>query len=363
MAAIEKAAVELGGVARRFGQRTALDDIDLTVAQGEFLALLGPSGCGKTTLLRLLAGFDAPDRGTIRIGGRLVAGPGTMVPAEDRGIGMVFQSYALWPHMTVRENVDYALRLRRLPAADRTRRADEALAAVGLTDRADARPETLSGGQRQRVALARCLAMAPALVLMDEPLANLDVHLRDALQAEFRRLHRQLGATVVYVTHDQAEAMALADRVAVMDHGRLQQVAPPRRLYAEPATGMVADFVGRGMVVPVEWRGGVGPGLCAADLWGHPVRLRAVDGQRTPSQAACLRAEALVLDPADGIPARIDRAVFEGAVTVLHCRPDADPGRLLRVAHRGAPPEEGAAVRIRVEDGWLMPPAGALAAE
>ncbi|MGO1078912.1 ABC transporter ATP-binding protein [Inquilinus sp. CA228] len=358
------AAVEIAGVVRRFGQRTAVDGVGLQVAQGEFLALLGPSGCGKTTLLRLLAGFDAPDSGTIRIGGRVVAGSGTMVPAEERGIGMVFQSYALWPHMTVRENVDYALRIRRLPAAERIRRSDQALAAVGLTDRAEARPETLSGGQRQRVALARCLAMAPALVLMDEPLANLDVHLRDALQAEFRRLHLQLGATVVYVTHDQAEAMALADRIAVMDHGKLQQVAPPRQLYAEPATAMVADFVGRGMVVPVTWHGGAGPGLCAAELWGHAVRLRS--GPGAPSQTACLRAEGLAVDPAEGIPARLDRAVFEGAVTILHCRPDADPGRVLRVAHRGPPPEEGAALRLRVEDGWLMPPAagtGAMAAE
>ncbi|WP_034852815.1 ABC transporter ATP-binding protein [Inquilinus limosus] len=360
------AAVEIEGVVRRFGHRTAVDGVELQVAQGEFLALLGPSGCGKTTLLRLLAGFDAPDAGTIRIGGRAVAGAGAMVPAEERGIGMVFQSYALWPHMTVRENVDYALRIRRLPAAERNRRAEQALAAVGLSDRAEARPDALSGGQRQRVALARCLAMAPSLVLMDEPLANLDVHLRDALQAEFRRLHRQLGATVVYVTHDQAEAMALADRIAVMDRGRLQQVAPPRRLYAEPATAMVADFVGRGMVVPVTWRGGAGPGLCAAELWGHAVRLRSGPGPRTPSQSACLRAEGLAVDPADGIPARLERAVFEGAVTILHCRPEADPARVLRVAHRGPPPEEGAALRLRVEDGWLMPAeagAGAMAAE
>jgi iron(III) transport system ATP-binding protein len=360
------AAVDIERVVRRFGQRAAVDGVDLAVAQGEFLALLGPSGCGKTTLLRLLAGFDAPDAGTIRIGGRAVAGAGAMVPAEERGIGMVFQSYALWPHMTVRENVGYALRIRRLPAAERIRRTDQALAAVGLSDRAEARPETLSGGQRQRVALARCLAMAPSLVLMDEPLANLDVHLRDALQAEFRRLHRQLGATVAYVTHDQAEAMALADRIAVMDHGRLQQVAPPRLLYAEPATAMVADFVGRGMVVPVAWHGGAGPGLCSAELWGHAVRLRTGPGARTPSQSACLRAEGLAVDPAEGIPARLDRAVFEGAVTILHCRPEADPARLLRVAHRGPPPEEGAALRLRVEDGWLMPPesgAGAMAAE
>jgi iron(III) transport system ATP-binding protein len=308
------AAVDIERVVRRFGPRTAVDGVDLAVARGEFLALLGPSGCGKTTLLRLLAGFDAPDAGTIRIGGRVVAGGGTMVPAEERGIGMVFQSYALWPHMTVRENVDYALRIRRLPAAERTRRTDQALAAVGLSDRAEGRPETLSGGQRQRVALARCLAMAPALVLMDEPLANLDVHLRDALQAEFRRLHRQLGA----------------------------------------------------MVVPVTWRGGAGPGLCAAELWGHEVRLRGGPGAHAPAQTACLRAEGLAVDPAEGIPARLDRAVFEGAVTILHCRPDADPGRVLRVVHRGPPPEEGSALRLRVEDGWLMPPesvTGAMAAE
>ncbi len=167
---------------------------------------------------------------------------------------MVFQSYALWPHMNVAENVAFALRVRRVPSAERKRRVTNALAMVGLEAMAKRRPHELSGGQRQRVALARCLAMRPAVVLLDEPLANLDVHLREAMQQEFARFHREIGATFIYVTHDQAEAMALADRVAVMDDGRVEQAAPPRVLYREPATEMVARFVGHGMVVPVEVR-------------------------------------------------------------------------------------------------------------
>jgi len=232
-------AVTLSAVTKRFAGKIAVDRVDLDVAAGEFMALLGPSGCGKTTLLRLLAGFEAPDAGTIKIGSRIVAQAGqATVPPEARGVGMVFQSYALWPHMNVRENVEYALKVRGMARDARNHRVERALTVVGLPDRAAAMPETLSGGQRQRVALARCIAMEPSVILMDEPLANLDVHLRDSLQAEFHRLHRELGATILYITHDQAEAMALADRVAVMHDGRIQQIAAPRRLYAEPATPM-----------------------------------------------------------------------------------------------------------------------------
>ncbi|HEY4162160.1 MAG TPA: ABC transporter ATP-binding protein [Dongiaceae bacterium] len=343
--------VSLKSVTKRFAGKSVVEDVDLEVSAGEFMALLGPSGCGKTTLLRLLAGFESPDQGIIKIGAREMArAGGPIVPAEERGVGMVFQSYALWPHMTVRENVEYALKVRKLPPQTRMQRVERALQVVGLPDRHDAMPETLSGGQRQRVALARCLAMEPAVILMDEPLANLDVHLRDSLQSEFHRLHRELGATILYITHDQGEAMALADRIAVMDHGRIQQVAAPRQLYSEPATAMVADFVGRGMVLPVT-DVAVRDGTVGARLWDMPVKLR---GSDRASGLACLRSEDLALTDT-GIAARIERAVFEGVTTMLHCRPAAAPGHLLRVAHRGSVPEEGSEVKIAVHDGWLLP--------
>jgi len=348
-------AVSLKSVSKHFGAKPAVAGVDLEVAAGEFVALLGPSGCGKTTLLRLLAGFEEPDAGVIAIGTREVARARQgSVPPEQRGVGMVFQSHALWPHMTVGENVEYALKIRKIPSDERQRQVERALATVGLADRRDSAPETLSGGERQRVALARCLAMEPAVVLMDEPLASLDVHLRDSMQAEFHRLHRTLGATIVYVTHDQSEAMALADRVAVLDQGRLQQVAQPRALYAEPATAMVADFVGRGMVVPLDAAVRGIDGSVEAQLWGERIYLRS--SRCAPSMQACLRPEGLILG-AEGIAAKVDRAVFEGASTILHCRVNRAPSVLLRVLHRAAPPAEGTPVKIAVSDGWLLPEA------
>ncbi|MFD2845553.1 ABC transporter ATP-binding protein [Paracoccus cavernae] len=224
--------LRLSNIGRSYGETKVLTGIDLEIAAGEFVAVLGPSGCGKTTLLRLVAGFDRPDEGTITLGDRLVAGGKVMVPPERRGIGIVFQNYALWPHMSVAENVGYALKVARLPGAEREARVARALGTVNLTAFAARRPADLSGGQRQRVALARCLAAGSDLVLLDEPLANLDVHLRATMEDEFRRFHRESGATLVYVTHDQSEAMAMADRIAVMDRGRLLQCASPESFIA-----------------------------------------------------------------------------------------------------------------------------------
>ncbi len=233
--------VELEGVRKRFGNAQVVDGIDLKVVAGERLALLGPSGCGKTTLLRMIAGLERPDGGAIRIGGELVAG-GAWVPPEARGLGMVFQSYAVWPHRTVRENVAYPLRLRRAPDADA--RADAALAKVKLGGFGERMPGTLSGGQQQRVAIARALAARPRVLLLDEPLSNLDAALREELGTEIAGLAREEGLTVVMVTHDQAEALALADRVAVMHAGRIAQIGAPHVLYDSPSTLQVARATG-----------------------------------------------------------------------------------------------------------------------
>ena len=238
------AAVTVHGLTKRFGDFTAVAGLDLEIADGEFLTLLGPSGCGKTTTLRCLAGLEEPSSGEISIGGRRVTGPGVFVPPEKRNAGMVFQSYALWPHMTARGNVGYPLKLARIPRPQATARVDELLASVGLDGRGDHLASQLSGGQQQRVALARAMANRPQLLLFDEPLSNLDAKLRSSMRAEIRRLHRATATTSVYVTHDQEEAMVLADRIVIMDAGRVQQVGTPRELYTRPANRFVADFMG-----------------------------------------------------------------------------------------------------------------------
>ena len=351
------AGLVLEGVSKRFGATRAVDAVDLAVEAGEFVAVLGPSGCGKTTLLRLVAGFETPEAGRIVLDGRVVAGAATFVPPEERRVGIVFQSYALWPHMDVAGNVGYALTVARLPAPERARRVAAALASVGLEGFDQRRPQELSGGQRQRVALARCLAMEPAMLLLDEPLANLDVHLRAAMIDEFRAAHARVGTTTLYITHDQAEAMALATRVAVMEAGRILQLAPPRTLYREPASASVGAFVGRGAIVPVEVLGADGDGRVRARLFGVGATLRAAPGQRPGPAQACLRPENLALadaDAPDTVRARIVGALYRGAHDELELAPDAAPATLLRVDSRN-PHAAGAAIGVRIDDGWVIP--------
>ena len=246
--------LEIQGVTKRFGAVTAVDRVDLTVADGELFTLLGPSGCGKTSLLRLLAGFYQPDAGTIRFGDRVVNG----LPPYERRIGMVFQNYALWPHMTVADNVSYGLRLRKLPPPEVRARLGEGLRKVNLTGFEARYPGQLSGGQQQRVALARALVLNPDILLLDEPLSNLDAKIRIQVRAEIRRLQQELRITTIYVTHDQEEALSLSDRVAVMRDGHVLQVGPPKELYERPRTRFVADFVGTNNLVPGEVQGGGG---------------------------------------------------------------------------------------------------------
>jgi multiple sugar transport system ATP-binding protein len=232
--------VAIRGVSKRFGDVTAVDDFTLEVADEEFLVLLGPSGCGKSTALRIIAGLEEPTAGTIEIGDRLV----NDVEAKDRDVAMVFQSYALYPHMTVRRNVEFPLKTRRVPTAERNRLVQEAAGILGLEDLLERKPAQLSGGQRQRVALARAIVRRPQAFLMDEPLSNLDAKLRVQTRAELVELRRRLRATIVYVTHDQVEAMTMGDRIAILDHGVLQQVGAPQGVYARPANLFVARFIG-----------------------------------------------------------------------------------------------------------------------
>ncbi len=232
--------IQIANLVKTFGALRAVDNVSLNIAPGELFFLLGPSGCGKTTLLRAIAGFHQPDSGTIRMGGRDI----THLPPYQRDTGMVFQSYALWPHMTLAENVAFGLDMRRIPGAESRRRVAAALERVHMADRAAARPNLLSGGQQQRVALARALVIEPQCLLLDEPLSNLDAKLRLEMRVEIRRICKQAGLTAVYVTHDQKEALSIADRLAVMRNGVIEQVGTPAEVYRQPANRFVAGFIG-----------------------------------------------------------------------------------------------------------------------
>lgn len=235
----------LRNVSRRFGSYTAVEDFNLTLQEGELVSLLGPSGCGKTTTLRMIAGFMSPSEGTIELDGKVISSAQSSLPPEKRQMSMIFQSYAIWPNMTVEENVAYGLKLRKVPADQAKRRVSEMLDVVQLGALRDRYPAELSGGQQQRVALARSIVVKPSVLLLDEPLSNLDANLREEMRFEIRRLHDEFKMTMVYVTHDQAEAMVTSDRIAVMNKGRVEQVDAPFQLYRHPKTRFVAGFIGR----------------------------------------------------------------------------------------------------------------------
>lgn len=238
--------VRIEHVFKRFGKVTAVNDFNLVVKDGEFVSILGPSGCGKTTTLRMIAGFERATEGEIYIGDACVSSSikGSFAPPEKRDIGMVFQSYAVWPHMTVEENVGYPLKIQKVEKEERARRVQEMLELVHLGEYSKRYPHQLSGGQQQRVALARALVAQPGLLLLDEPLSNLDAKLRESMRFEILSIQKKLGITVVYVTHDQGEAMAMSDRVVVMSKGVVQQIGAPHEIYVTPANKMVADFIG-----------------------------------------------------------------------------------------------------------------------
>ena len=307
--------VEFERVSKSFDGRTlVVRDLDLQIRKGEFLTLLGPSGSGKTTCLMMLAGFETPTSGAIRIDGR----PMHQVPPRRRGIGMVFQNYALFPHMTVGENLAFPLEVRGLDAERRRDRVRRALALVRLDGLEQRRPRQLSGGQQQRVAIARALVFEPDLVLMDEPLGALDRRLREELQYEIRRIHQDLGVTVLYVTHDQHEAMVLSDRVAVFRAGRIEQIASPEALYEEPTRSFVARFIGAnnrltGRVTAVN-----DEGICDVDVGGQVVRaLRIAPCAPGDATTLSIRPERVAVAPAAGLytnefEARIEDITFLG---------------------------------------------------
>lgn len=301
-----KPMVQIRGLRKDYGAFTALYDTDLVVPAGEFLTLLGPSGSGKTTLLNLIAGMASPSQGKITINGRDV----TDLPAEKRGIGMVFQNYALMPHMSVFENIAFPLQIRKMPRSEIRRRVEEVLEIIQLPHVAQRRPRELSGGQQQRISIARCIVYKPDLILMDEPLGALDKKLREQMQLEIRRIHRELGITMLYVTHDQEEALNMSDRIMLMNAGRVEQLGTPHELYFEPQTQFAADFIGASTLLDatvtgegqLTLRGGAG---CRAVL--H------VQAPLGSTGKLLLRPEALRLLPGDAAPA--GHNILRGRIT------------------------------------------------
>jgi spermidine/putrescine transport system ATP-binding protein len=334
--------VTLRGVTKTFGGRRAVDDVTLSIRRGEFFSLLGPSGCGKTTLMRMIAGFESYDSGVITLGGADMAG----IPPHKRDANMVFQSYALFPHLSVAENIAFGLRIAKTDDVDgRVRRA---LAKVNLAGYEKRSPATLSGGEQQRVALARAIVTGPRVLLLDEPLSALDLKLRKGLQEELRRLQRELAMTFVFVTHDQEEALAMSDRIAVMNQGRVEQVGTPEEIYERPATRFAAEFVGSG-----NFFEGTGD--------GRTVRTR--DGLSIESAASgevtlLVRPEKMRINGGSGLPARVEEVLYQGASMSIILKSgerrllveDANDGALARVRVG-----ETATVSWRPEDVLVLP--------
>jgi putative spermidine/putrescine transport system ATP-binding protein len=341
--------LRLEGVTRRFGGQDALVDLSLTIQQGEFIALLGPSGCGKSTALNCLAGLLPLTSGGIwRDDTRL-----DTIPPEKRGFGMVFQNYALFPHLSVRRNVAFGLQMHRVPRADIRRRTDEAIGMVHLNEHASKLPGQLSGGQQQRVAIARAIVLEPALVLMDEPLSNLDAKLRLEMRTEIRRLHQSLGLTTVYVTHDQEEALSMSDRLVVLREGRVQQIGTPEQLHARPANAHVADFMGFRNLLTLTAESVDGETVVVA---GPGLRLRGTAvGEVHPGDAvmAGIRPDDLRIDPlaADGVEATVEVVAFSGREFSVEARTATGVVLHLRTPVRAEPGEK---VTIGVDPGRLL---------
>ncbi len=288
--------VSIRGLHKRYGDVAAVDGLDLDVKPGELVALLGPSGCGKTTTLRVVAGFLSPDSGEVWVGDRCLSSPATVIPPERRRMGMIFQSYALWPHMTVAQNVAYGLRFNGVPRTEREGKVTEMLRVVQLAGYEQRYPGELSGGQQQRVAVARALVVEPEILLLDEPLSNLDASLREEMRFEIRRLHETFGITTLYVTHDQSEAMVISDRVAVLDQGRVAQIGTAEELFERPRTRFVAEFIGKTNLIE-------GTAERSDTFVRGPLRLRVFDANLTPGPVVLsIRPHQIALGPASLAP-------------------------------------------------------------
>jgi putative spermidine/putrescine transport system ATP-binding protein len=339
--------LELQGVVKRFGAHVAVDGASLRVEDGEIVALLGPSGCGKTTTLRLIAGFEALDAGDITVGGTDVV----RLPPFRRNIGLVFQDYALFPHKSVAGNVDYGMRQHSVASPERERRRAELLRLVRLEGLEARRPSALSGGQQQRVALARALAIAPRLLLLDEPLSNLDAKLREALRTELREILRAAGTTTLIVTHDQAEAIALADRIALMNKGCIEQVGTAREMYETPATRFVSEFIGQSLWFAGRYEADASMGRFVSD---DGLVFRVAPPERVAARyGLSIRPEHVHLQPRPGddnrFGATVERVDFLGAELMVACR--LDGGRSITVPIRSdddAVPEPGANVALGI---------------
>ncbi len=308
------AAVELRNLTKRYGALAVVDDISLTIEHGRLVCLLGPSGCGKTTTLRLIAGFVEPSEGEIRVGERVVSSPSRTLPPERRNMSMIFQSYALWPHMTVAENVAYGLKLRKVDAATIKRKLDAILATTHLGELASRYPGELSGGQQQRVALARALIVDPETLLLDEPLSNLDANLREEMRFEVRRLHDQYRYTTVYVTHDQSEAMTTADVIAVMNAGKIEQAGSPEEIYERPRSEFVARFIGSSNVLKGQALDGGSLSFCGNVLRCSGDKLAAERGGAISVRPHVIALSASKPEGKDNlVPATVVRQVFLGS--------------------------------------------------
>jgi multiple sugar transport system ATP-binding protein len=342
--------VAIREVSKRFADVTAVDHLTLEVADEEFLVLLGPSGCGKSTALRMIAGLEQPTEGTIEIGEREV----NDVEAKDRDVAMVFQSYALYPHMTVRRNVEFPLKSRKVPKAERDRLVEETTRMLGLEELLERKPAQLSGGQRQRVALARAIVRRPQAFLMDEPLSNLDAKLRVQTRAELVELRRRLGATIVYVTHDQVEAMTMGDRIAILDHGVLQQVGPPQDVYARPANLFVASFIGNPPMNTVAGEVTRVDGTLGVRIPGGVVEIpgalgAAVERRGLEHVVLGVRPEDLILGEGGPISATVSVIESLGHERHVVCRLEEGQLIIVRQAASMSPPAEASAVGLAAD--------------